>query len=66
MSSRTCISRPRRWQPTLYCPLRVAGERYAAGERDAEALRQPCVVLDAEPWANHQMSVLPTYGRYVS
>jgi pantoate--beta-alanine ligase len=42
----------RRAATVLYRALCAAGERYAAGERDAEALRQAMrAVLDAEPLA---------------
>ena len=42
----------RRAATVLYRALSAAGERYAAGERDAEALRQAMrAVLDAEPLA---------------
>ena len=55
MSSRNVYlsAEQRRAAPVLYRALGAAGERYAAGERDAEALRQAMrAVLAAEPLAN--------------
>ena len=55
MSSRNVYlsAEQRRAATALYRALSAAGARYAAGERDAEALRQAMrVVLDAEPLAN--------------
>jgi pantoate--beta-alanine ligase len=55
MSSRNVYlsAEQRRAAPALYRALQAAGQRYAAGERDAEALRQAMrVVLDAEPLAS--------------
>jgi pantoate--beta-alanine ligase len=54
MSSRNVYlsAEQRRAATVLYRALSAAGERYAAGERDAEALRQAMrAVLDAEPLA---------------
>jgi pantoate--beta-alanine ligase len=54
MSSRNVYlsAEQRRAATVLYRALRAAGERYAAGERDAEVLRQSMrAVLDAEPLA---------------
>jgi len=55
MSSRNVYlsAEQRRAATVLYRALNVAGERYAAGERDAEALRQAMhAVLNAEPLAD--------------
>ncbi|HJZ48270.1 MAG TPA: pantoate--beta-alanine ligase [Roseiflexaceae bacterium] len=55
MSSRNVYLSPeqRRAATVLYRALKVASERYAAGERDAEALRGAMrAVLDAEPLAS--------------
>jgi len=55
MSSRNVYlsAEQRRAATVLYRALSAAGERYAAGERDAEALRQSMrAVLEAEPLAN--------------
>jgi len=55
MSSRNVYlsAEQRRAATVLYHALLAAGERYAAGERDAEALRQAMrAVLDAEPLAS--------------
>lgn len=52
MSSRNTYLTPeeRRVAPAIYRGLRAAEERYLAGERNAEALRQAVIaVLDAEP-----------------
>ncbi len=55
MSSRNVYlsAEQRRAATVLYRALSAAGERYAAGERDAEALRHAMrAVLDAEPLAD--------------
>lgn len=55
MSSRNVYlsAEQRRAATALYRALSAAGERYAAGERDAETLRRAMrSVLDAEPLAN--------------
>ena len=55
MSSRNVYlsAKQRRAATVLYRALSAAGERYAAGERDAEALRHAMrAVLDAEPLAD--------------
>ncbi len=55
MSSRNVYlsAEQRRAAAVLYCALLAAGARYAAGERDAAALRRAMrAVLDAEPLAN--------------
>jgi pantoate--beta-alanine ligase len=55
MSSRNVYLSPdqRQAATALYRALSAAGERYAAGERDAEALRQAMrTVLESEPLAN--------------
>jgi pantoate--beta-alanine ligase len=54
MSSRNVYlsAEQRQAAAALYRALSAAGERYAAGERDAEALRQAMrAVLEAEPLA---------------